>query len=201
MKMKLLVLLTLCGSAAIAKDLGQYGPVYPVIEDSLKQTLIEKAFQMEQSGELEMMQDNMKKQTQNYLENPTPVKRITKTQKERTFYVDPSVILDDPIVDETGKVLVAKGSKINPLDTIDFDHALYFIDGTDEAQIEWVLDDANPSDTIVLVKGSVRQLMDEYKLMVYFDQGGSLTQSLNINQVPARVTSEKGWLKVDEEKL
>ncbi len=198
MKMKLLVLLTLCGSAAMTKDLGQYGPAYPVIEDNLKQTLIEKAFQMEQSGELEMMQDDMKKQTKNYLENPTPVKGVNKTQKERTFYVDPSIILDEHIVDTKGNVLVAKGSKINPLDTIDFDRTLYFIDGTDEAQIEWIIEDANPNDTIVLVKGSVMQLMDEYKLMVYFDQGGKLTDSLNISQVPAKVTGEKDWLKVLE---
>ncbi|MFA6038259.1 MAG: hypothetical protein WC748_09100 [Legionellales bacterium] len=198
MKMKLSVLLLLCGSEILAKDLGQHGNVYPIAEHNLLDVMINRVNQMQQTGELKMRQEEMRVSVQNQLRQPMAGPELDLTDEERITYVDLSIMSSAPIIDKNGNVLIVQGRRINPLDVIDFNEPLYFIDGTKTQQIKWALDDGGQNAIILLVKGSVFDLMSKYDARFYFDQDGSLVKRLGIKQVPAKVESMGDKLKVHE---
>ena len=96
-----------------------------------------------------------------------------------------------------GNVFVKAGSVINPLNTHQLQNALIFIDGDDQLQINWVLQQPQKSK-IILVGGSPFDLMEVYERTFYFDQGGQLVKKLDIHHVPARVSQEGTKLKIEE---
>lgn len=57
--------------------------------------------------------------------------------KYRSFPWDPTFTVKETITDMQGKVIARKGDTINPLDKVPFAQVLYFIDGDDQAQVEW----------------------------------------------------------------
>ena len=104
-----------------------------------------------------------------------------------------------------GKLLYAAGTKVNPLDHMEWEGKLVFIDAKDKEQIAWVkknhidmseidVDDAK----IVLVAGKPLELEKETGKNIYFDQFGELTSKFNISHVPAVVEQEDKHLKVTE---
>src|SRR5207249_3531223 len=95
-------------------------------------------------------------------------------------------------------VVMTQGRRINPLDIIDFTTPLYFIDGTDLRQVKWALTDGGANAIILLVKGSVFDLLSKYDAKFYFDQDGALVKRLGITQVPAKVEPIGDKLKIHE---
>lgn len=198
MKVKLSVLLLLYGSAIHAKDLGQHGAIYPVIESNLLDVMVHRANEMQQSGELKMRQEEMRAMVENQIRQPMAIPGLDFMDEERITYVDLSVMSTSPIIDKNGNVLMIQGRRINPLDVIDFTDPLYFIDGTKTHQIKWALKDGGQNAIILLVKGSVFDLMSKYDAKFFFDQDGNLVKRLGIKQVPAKVESVGDKLKVHE---
>ncbi len=198
MKLKLSVLLLLCGSEILAKDLGQHGNVYPIVEHNLLDVMINRVNQMQQTGELKMRQEEMKVNIENQIRQPMIVPGLDLTDEERVTYVDLSILSSAPIVDKNGNVLMMQSRRINPLDVIDFNDPLYFIDGTKVQQIKWAINDGGPNAIILLVKGSVFDLLSKYDARFYFDQDGSLVKRLGIKQVPAKVEPIGDKLKIHE---
>jgi conjugal transfer pilus assembly protein TraW len=198
MKVKLSLALILCCSSSFAKDLGQHGTVYPVIEDNLLDVMVQRVEHMQKTGELRMKQNEMIASVEKQIYQPLPVFGLNSSEKERVSYIELSTILEKPILDKNGKVLIAKGTRINPLDLIDFTSSLYFIDGNDDKQIEWAIDEGGKNAIILLVDGSVIDLMKLYDAKFYFDQDGTLIKKLGIKQIPAKVEPFGDMLKVHE---
>jgi conjugal transfer pilus assembly protein TraW len=63
--------------------------------------------------------------------------------RSRTRQLDPSVYVTQDITDEDGKVLVAEGTTVNPLDLVPFTQALVVFDPLDHRQMK-LLDEALP---------------------------------------------------------
>ncbi|MDS1587955.1 conjugal transfer protein TraW, partial [Escherichia coli] len=78
---------------------------------------------------------------------------------------------------------------------------LYFINGDDPEQIEWMKRQTPPTleSKIILVQGSIPEMQKALDSRVYFDQNGVICQRLGIDQVPARVSAVSGdrFLKVE----
>ena len=107
--------------------------------------------------------------------------------------------------DHQGRVFAKKGTKINPLETVNLSHNLIFFDGDDEEQVAWAKEKFSESIKtnsirLILIKGAPLKLAEELNIPVYFDQGG-LTQKLGIHHVPAVVAQENLKLKIEEIKL
>lgn len=198
MKVKLSLALILCCSSTYAKDLGQHGTVYPVIEDNLLDVMLERVDHMQKTGELRMKQNEMITVVEKQVSQPLPVSGLSPSAKERVSYIELSTILEKPILDKNGKILIAKGTRINPLDLIDFTSTLYFIDGNDDKQIEWALREGGKNAIILLVDGSVIDLMKKYDAKFYFDQEGTIVKKLGIKQIPAKVEPAGDKLKIHE---
>ena len=122
-------------SATRADDLGVIGPVYPIAEKDLLASIETKLRAKERSGELAAIQAQAKKRAIKTIEEPQPVADLGKAQKARTYYYDPSVIVPYPITDDAGRVLVAAGTRVNPLDTVTLSRRLLFFDARDPQQV------------------------------------------------------------------
>lgn len=187
--------------AVLADDLGVVGPTYEIVERDVLELITSKLKQMEQSGELAKYQEDYKNKVVSNIEHPRPLDGFKSTETAGTRYYDPSVVTEKDIVDATGKVLYARGTRVNPLDYIGWNSYLLFVDGRDEKQLSFGKKIASTSDRpvkIVLVAGEPLALMRKWKSTVYFDQGGKLIKRFAITQVPAIVRQEGKRLRIDE---
>ncbi len=188
-------------AAAHAQDLGVIGPVYPIAEPSLLEVILARLREAESTGVLGRLQRDSQARVKRGVEEPAPVAGITKTTRPRSFYYDPSIVVPYAITDAEGKVIVAPGTRVNPLDTVSLSMQLVFIDGRDATQIgraQQLLRAPGAKVKVILTGGSYLDLMRRWKLPVFFDQQGNLTGKLGIRHVPAIVTQDGKRLRIDE---
>lgn len=186
---------------ANSTDLGKVGPTYPIAETDMLKLIEERLREKEKSGELAKLQEEAVKRSINSIENPKPVAGLGKSTKTRTFYHDPSITAQSNITDATGKIIVAAGTRINPLDYVSMTRHLLFFDGRDKSQVklaEKLILHYQGKIKPILTGGSYTELMRQWKTQVYYDQGGALVRKLGIERVPALVSQEERRLRVDE---
>lgn len=181
------------------KDYGVRGHVFPIIEQSLLEIIMNKLTSAEQDGLLSKLQEKFKKKVVEKISRPTPVQGLIKATKNRSWKYDPSFVQKTDIKDHTGKVIIPAGTKINPLEKLNWGKALIFIDGDDKSQIAWVKLSAKAREgTIVLTKGNPLELTRKLNQDIFFDQGGVLTSRFNIQAIPTVVEQEDKLLKISE---
>ena len=204
-----------------AADFGVIGQTFPITEESFIAMLKKRLDSVDIEKEQEKVQARAKEQ----IENPLPVSGITEATKYRVFYFDPSYTLDKDVVLPCGKILHKAGTKVNPLEHMDLNRRLFFIDGRKPKQVVWLKEQLDTKvlaqeqkepkaqreereqveDRIILVGGSVFKLKEilgkDHEDKVYFDQVGELTKKFGIKAVPALVEQEGLVLKIKEIKL
>lgn len=197
----ILAAVLLLSVTARAQNLGVIGPVYPIAEPSLLEVILAKLQEADANGGMARLQRDTQASVKLGIEQPAPVTGITKTTKARSFYYDPSIVVPYAITDADGKVIVAPGTRVNPLDTVSLSKRLLFIDARDAAQIgraRGILDEHGGKVKVILTGGSYLELMRNWKRPVFYDQMGQLTDQLGIRHVPALVTQEGRRLRIDE---
>jgi conjugal transfer pilus assembly protein TraW len=200
-KTSLVLLFLLFSKTAVATDLGIHGVTYQVKEKSLLEEIQENLQEAKKDGRLDKFQNGVKKQMLDQANNPAPVDGILKVTSSHEWLYDPSISWPDDLKDQNGKVFYRAGTKVNPLDKISLTRALLFIDGSDESQVKWALDQYNRRKSkakIILVKGRIIDLMKKKKVRLYFDQTGFLVKKFSIKAVPASVEQEGKMLRVKE---
>jgi len=184
-----------------AEDLGTIGPVYAIEEPDLLQSLLARLREAEASGEISALQDTARRRIQAAIADPPPVAGISRAERTRHFYFDPSILVKAPVVDADGRVLVAPGTSINPLDYVILSTPLFFIDARDEAQVraanQRLIADGGRLK-LILTGGSWQALSKQQQRPVFYDQQGSLSRRFGISGVPALVTQEGRRLRIDE---
>jgi conjugal transfer pilus assembly protein TraW len=174
-----------------AKDFGKQGNTFEIKEEGFLSMVQRKL----NNVDIEEHKKKMQSIARRKIEEPDLVKGIVSTLKPRNFEYDPTFIVKEDITLQNGEVLYPIGTKVNPLDHMDFDRKLFFIDGRDKDQIKWLLKSLHGTEKvkyIILVAGRPLDLSEELGLDVYFDQFGELTTKFGIKQVPATVEQEKG---------
>lgn len=186
-----------------AKEFGTRAHIFPVKEEGFV-TMIKRKLQ---EVDLEKENKKMEQIARERVENPTPVKGLLSATESREFLHDPSYQLNEDAVLPCGKVLYAAGTRVNPLDHMDLERRLFFVDWRVDDQVEWLeerlkntekSDPEKQSDMIILVGGSVFKAQEKLKRTVYFDQSGELTTKFGIKASPAQVEQEGKMLKVME---
>ena len=184
-------------TSAQAKDLGVYGETFPIAEENLLNVIQSKLEAMEESGELVNVQKGLAEKARTKIRHPLPVKGLMKTHMPRQWVYDPSLTLEKDVKDHQGHLVAAKGTVINPLDTVSWGAPLLLFDGDDPEQVAW----AKEQDSLakwVLVKGSPVDMEEKLKRPVYFDQAGMLATKFGIQQVPCRIRQKGKTLWVEE---
>jgi conjugal transfer pilus assembly protein TraW len=201
----LLFLATLAALAAAARtwaeDLGTVGPTYAIEETHLLNAIERQLREKEKSGELAHLEEAAKQRIIDSIEHPKPLAGIRRTERARSFYFDPSIVVRENITDAKGNIIVPAGTRVNPLEIVSLSKHLLFFDGTDERQVErarQLIAHYQGKLKPILVAGSYLALMQRWQLPVYFDQQAALTRKLGITQVPALVSQEGTQLRIDE---
>lgn len=189
-----------CTKAVLAKDFGTRGKTYIIAEEGFLAMIKRKLEKIDIEEENKKMQSVAKER----VNNPTPVEGIKAATANRSFFFDPTYILEQDAILPCGKVLHPAGTKVNPLDHMDFERVLYFIDGRLPKQLAWVKEqlasDLNQGSEarVILVGGSVFKVEEQLGKEVYFDQSGELTTKFGIKAVPAIAEQEDKMIKIRE---
>ena len=192
-----LLAVLLCPAPVLARDYGQRGTVFPVIERDLLEQIHSRLTQMERSGETARLNEDLKRRTIARVNRPDPVAGIVRASEARRWQFDPTITLAADIRGAKGELIHAAGTRVNPLDSVGLRADLLFLDGDDPDQLAWALkQDANAK--LILVKGAPLELMKARQRRFYFDQGGKLTERFGIRSVPARVRQQGRLLEVSE---
>ena len=193
-----LLAVLLCPAEVLARDYGQRGTVFPVIERDLLEQIHSRLTQMERSGETARLNEDLKRRTIARVNRPDPVAGIVRASEARRWQFDPTITLAADIRGAKGELIHAAGTRVNPLDSVQLRAELLFLDGDDPDQLAWALkQDANAK--LILVKGAPLELMKARQRRFYFDQGGNLVKHFGIQAVPATVEQQGRVLIVTEQ--
>lgn len=189
------------GSVAMANDMGAYGKVFPIAEENLLIQIKNKATRMVESGEWDTIKEKSIQKAKEKADQPANWEVPTATVlNERT--VDPTVMLEQDVRDHQGRLLYAAGTKINPLNYIEFQKTLVLFDGRDQKQIKFVKDyikDKSHDIVLILVGGSVHQTAKALNRRVYVDQWGQYIERFKVRYVPSIVEIDGQMIKVTEQ--
>ncbi|EGG3945690.1 type-F conjugative transfer system protein TraW [Salmonella enterica] len=201
MKGRAMIALLVWGQSVAAADLGTWGDLWPVQEPDMLAVIMHRLEVLQQSGEMSKKMDEFKARVARNSLRPPAVEGVTRTEKYASRLFDPSVRLADDIRDNEGRVFARKGEVMNPLQYVPFNQTLYFINGDDPEQMDWMKHQTplTLESKIILVRGSIPQSQTALDSRIYFDQNGVLCHRLGIDQVPAQVTGVPGdrLLKVE----
>jgi len=197
------VLLLIQTSLVNAEDKGVLGEVFPIIEEDLIDVIENKLGVLVKDGSLQSHQQEIQQRVEKGIKRPLPVKNLRTTKVPRRYLFDPSIVVPHDLKDHQGKVFHKAGTKVNPLTIRPLSKPLLFIDGDDQAQIDWALSEhkANQLAKIILTSGAPLELTEKYHLPFYFDQGGVMCTRFSITQVPARLSQKGDLLEIEELKL
>ena len=188
-----------CSAPAAARDYGQHGTLWPVIEPDLLTQIEARLTYLEKSGETARLNEQLKQRTIARVNRPEPVAGITNAVTGRSWDFDPTISADRDIADDKGRIIIAAGTRVNPLDTVRLRSSLVFLDGDDPAQIAWASQRyGTTSAKFILVRGAPLALMKARQRRLYFDQGGTLVKHFGIRAVPAVVEQQGRVLRVSE---
>ena len=198
------LLLTCLGWATpgIARDYGQQGAVWPIVEPDLLAQIRARLTHLEKTGETERLNEELKRRTIARVNRPEPVAGIGSASATRSWRFDPTITVERNIADDKGRVIIAAGTRVNPLDTVPLRSTLVFLDGDDPAQLAWAARRFGRTQAkLILVRGAPLELMKARQRRFYFDQGGSLVKHFGIRAVPATVEQQGRVLIITEQAI
>jgi conjugal transfer pilus assembly protein TraW len=184
---------------AAARDYGQQGNVWPVIEPDLLQQIHARLQHLEATGQTARLNEELKRRTITRVNRPEPVAGIVSASDTRIWRFDPTITVERDIADDKGRVIIAAGTRVNPLDTVPLRAPLVFLDGDDPAQLAWAVQRYGTTRAkLILVRGAPLELMKARQRRFYFDQGGSLVKHFGIRAMPATVEQQGRVLLITE---
>ena len=187
----------LAAAKVSATDYGVQGEVFPVVETNLLGTIETRLHAMQASGKIDEVNRKLASRTAAKVKRPPRVARIGRAAKSRAWAFDPSIAAPEDIFDNRGMLIVARGTRVNPLDHVPLRQPLVFLDGDDAAQVEWA-NGQPPNAKLILIGGSPFARMKAAQRRFYFDQGGKLVRHFGIRAVPATVEQRDRTLLVSE---
>mgnify|MGYP001793265329 FL=1 len=190
-----------CEPLASAEHLGTYGETFGISEEDLLAQIKRRLTHMRESGELTRLEHEFADRAKAKIRRPVPVMGITHTAEPRAWAYDPSWTAPEDIRDTEGRLVIAAGQTVNPLDAVRMRTPLLLIDGDEPAHVEWATRESDLSPwgvKIILVSGAPFELEKTLHEPVFFDQEGLITTKFGIRAVPAKVSQSGRQLQVEE---
>ncbi len=191
---RFIIIALLLFNSAYAKDFGTRGNTFSISEQDLIDFLKNRVDNLSDSQK-KSLQKKLQDHYSDRLTHPPSVNGITESESYKSHYFDPTITVNQDIKDHEGNIIAKKGTVYNPLFATSLSQNLLFIDGSNQSHIEWA---SNERGAWILIKGNPLELEEKLENPMYFDQGGVLCKHLNISHVPARVSQEGKYLKIEE---
>ena len=198
----LAALLLSFASCVGAESLGVYGNTWEIGERDFLEVIHERTVEFEKSGKLAELKKQAENRVRDRILNLAPIEGIKTAAHgtERTYYYDPSFVVEKTITDHQGNIVVPAGRKVSPLHFIPLSKPLLFIDARDKRQVDYAhgFITKEPRTKVILVAGSWVELTRTWRTQVYYDQAARIVHKFGIEQVPAIVRQQGEVLKIDE---
>lgn len=186
--------------AATAGIVGRAGKVYPLVEEDFVTYMQRRSQEALANGEIDRKRAEIETRARKAFFDPDPVAGIAPASEERVYHVDPGIVVEEDIRDHQGKLVVAAGTYVNPLDRVRLERTLLFFDASDARQRriaqQIIAKRGKLRVTAILIAGAPAPLEREWDMPIYFDQGGVLSKRLHLTQTPAVVTQDERRLRV-----
>lgn len=180
------------------------GPVYEILEPDMISQLKAKLEEDQKSGAYQAAIKRGQERATKSVLSPPPNTKLRTTSSPRSREYDPSITVERDIINPSdGKVLIAAGTRVNPLDRQAWPEPWVFIDGRDEAQVRFadrLVKSTKGNTKVILTGGSYQDVSKALNHIVFYDQHGSLVARFGIEQVPATITQSGRVLRIDEVK-
>ncbi|MBF8246973.1 MAG: conjugal transfer protein [Rickettsia sp.] len=147
------------------------------------------------SDDFRRLQSEFKDRAKKSANRPKKVEGLEKATEHRIWYVDPTYLQPTDIKDNEGKVIVKAGTSVNPLENFSWEENWIVIDGDDEVQVSWALEQKGD---IVLTNGAPLELANTHNRYFYFDQNGEISKKLRLRFLPTIVSQEDFFIKIEE---
>lgn len=187
----------LAAQLTCAESLGTYGRTYPIKERDAISAMKDAVRKKLANGGKEAMLKGAQERYLASLNNVATPAGISAARNNSVHFVDLTETVKETITDGNGRLVVAAGTKINPLVIAPLTKKLFFIDAKDPRQLQLVKKLADPNDKIILLGGSVFKAGEFLKRQVYLDVPGFHTR-MKIKSLPSIVSQEGDKLKVQE---
>ncbi len=185
-------------ASASARDLGNFGEVFPIAEPDLLALIKGKISAMFADGGMKRLTTEMQGKARGYANRPKGLD-LPRATEDRSFTLDLSIRVDHDLADQNGVVFAAAGTVVNPLAWSGFDKAILFIDGDDPDQVAWAVKQGDElGSLIVLTQGAPLDLSKALGRRFWFDQSGILANRFQIAHLPSRVTRADPVMRIDE---
>lgn len=182
---------------ARAESLGTYGRTYPIKERDAIVVMKEAVRKKLANGGKEAMVQGAKDRYMASLNNVKTPAGITAARTNAIRFVDLTETAKETVMDGKGGVVVAAGTKFNPLAIIPLTKKIFFIDAKDQRQLQLVKNQAEPNDKVILLGGSVFTAGEFLNRPVYLDIPG-LAFRMKVKNLPSIVSQEGDKLKIQE---
>mgnify|MGYP003384371997 CR=1 FL=1 len=201
-KTLLTLILTLVFSSSYGVDFGNHGNVFVIQEEDARETFIKSAARVDWEGPREQIRESIielkaNKQNKRALYPPN---------EDIITFIDPSITAQRdiyaPYIKEgqvERELLIAKGTKINPLDYMQPSTHRLFINAEDPYQLELLnkmVNDYSVALQIIVVNGSTEKVEKASKINV-FQASNDLLEKNNIDFTPSivSVSNHPNYLK------
>lgn len=175
------------------KDLGIHGKLYEIKEEDMLSYVKRKAGEID----LQALRESMvKKIEESYAEHSLVSLDVPSATEERVRYIDPSVVVRNPLYDHTGKMIFPAGT-VNPLDHISLSKSILVLR---EDQIKRALEkvSGNGENPILLLTDGDIQRASSLASQAAYKASPFMLRRLQIEKVPSFVTQKGKRLKVRE---
>ncbi|UVA77157.1 conjugal transfer protein [Pandoraea commovens] len=212
LKQLLLAAIAVCSTAiAIAEDLGIKSQTYTLDRDAAEQ-MKDVMRKKQANGELDRFWQDYRDRTIASIKNPASL-GIKSDYTNATELRSLRFAIPSDYKDQTGRVIVKRGTIIEPLKIMPLTTGLIFIDGNDQRQVAYAIKRSQTESLkIVLTAGSPYALRVKYRdvpwhggmgVPFYFDQRKMIINSLSmlygieINRVPVALSQRGDKLAIE----
>ena len=175
------------------KDLGVHGKLYEIKEEDMLSYVKRKAGEID----LQALRGSMEKKIEeSYAKHSLVSLDVPSATEERVRYMDPSVMVRNPLYDHTGKMIFPAGT-VNPLDHVSLSRSILILR---EDQIKRALEKTRgrgEKTILILTDGDILKASSLAGQPVH-KANLFILRRLKIEKVPSLVTQEGKKLRVEE---
>jgi len=186
---------------AWSKDFGKHGTVYEINETPFFKMIRDQLGVLEENGRLNEVNDELRRNSIKTIEAPAPVGGLGEVKEAYSYVFDPSITVQEDILDLDGNLIAPAGLKVNPLEHVPLGDELLFIRGDSEPHMKLARQlraEKNGEIKVIFVSGEPLKVMRDDGFRIYFDQGGAMIRRFEITKVPSLVTQEDLVLNILE---
>ncbi|MFQ5779175.1 MAG: hypothetical protein ACE5HN_00145 [Nitrospiria bacterium] len=185
------VSLPLQGSEMIGR-IERLGPVYPIIEPDWLTWLPKEAEKRFREKPPTLSRDQIRKA----IARQMPEIDLPEVRVPRTYVIDPSMRVNHPVTDHTGKIVVPAGGRLNPLVQLPSFRPIIVINGTRERQVAWAAG-LSEKPLLLITAGDLFDLSRRIGRRVYPVPRG-LIERFAIERLPVILSRDGERIRVEE---